>query len=212
MDILWHRYHEKIKGVIEGFDQIVFKGTLRPLIYAAGMQSFIGRHGVLNKDYKDWIGSKSTAIISDAENYSKSQCGKGTIYLPTHKIRKETVAHSQQKELGITQGLIGTRSCLESCNTYKAVYDKQAGFPQLRFESSRCKYLYFYYDHEELGFMSIRLMTWAPYEIQIALNGRQWLKRLLDKDGVGYVLEGNKFLHIDDYSIAQKLLASQLDT
>jgi len=212
MDTLWHRYHEKIKGVIEGFDQIVFKGTLRPLIYAAGMQSFISRHGVLNKDYKDWIGSKSTAIISDAENYSKSQCGKGTIYLPTHKIRKETVAHSQQKELGITQGLIGTRSCLESCNTYKAVYDKQAGFPQLRFESSRCKYLYFYYDHEELGFMSIRLMTWAPYEIQIALNGRQWLKRLLDKDGVGYVLEGNKFLHIDDYSIAQKLLASQLDT
>jgi len=40
MDTLWHRYHEKIKGVIEGFDRIVFKGTLRPLIYAAGMQSF----------------------------------------------------------------------------------------------------------------------------------------------------------------------------
>ena len=89
MDILWHRYHEKIKGVIEGFDRIVFKGTLRPLIYAAGMQSFIGRHGVLNKDYKDWIGSKSTAIISDAENYSKSQCGKGTIYLPTHPQNPE---------------------------------------------------------------------------------------------------------------------------
>ena len=59
--------------------------------------------------------------------------------------------------------------------------------------------------------MSIRLQTWAPYEVQIALNGREWLRRLLDKDGVKYVMEGNKFLDIEDYDHAQHLLDSQLD-
>lgn len=101
---------------------------------------------------------------------------------------------------------------MESCNTFKAVYDKVAGFPQIKPQGSWCKHLYFYYDHPELGFMSIRLMTWAPYEIQIALNGRQWLKRLLDADGIPYILEGNKFLHVDNYPAAQTLLNSQLDT
>jgi len=60
--------------------------------------------------------------------------------------------------------------------------------------------------------MSIRLQTWAPYEIQIALNGRQWLKRSLEKAGCSYIAQGNKFFDIDDYALAQQLLDSQLDT
>jgi hypothetical protein len=101
---------------------------------------------------------------------------------------------------------------VEACNTFKAVFDGQTGYPQIRTETSRCKHLYFYYDHEDYGFMSIRLQTWAPYEIQIALNGREWLKRLLDKSNSQYILDGNKFLDLEDYALAQQLLSSQLDT
>ncbi len=41
MDSLLHRFGDKIKGCIEGFDRIVFKETLRPIAFALGMQSFI---------------------------------------------------------------------------------------------------------------------------------------------------------------------------
>ena len=58
--------------------------------------------------------------------------------------------------------------------------------------------------------MSVRLQTWAPYEIQVALNGREWLRRSLDSDDCKYILCGNKFLHIDDYEQAQKHLDAQL--
>jgi hypothetical protein len=60
--------------------------------------------------------------------------------------------------------------------------------------------------------MSIRIQTWAPFEIQIALNGREWLRRILDKEGIEYVLHSNKFLHIADYVTAQKLMDTQLAT
>jgi len=60
--------------------------------------------------------------------------------------------------------------------------------------------------------MSIRLQTWAPYEIQIALNGREWLKRSLEKSGSKFVLNGNKFLDVEDFGLAQELLKSQLDS
>jgi hypothetical protein len=212
MDTLLHRFNGKIKGVIEGFDRIVFKGVLQPICYTAGMQMFLMKNGVLNKDYKIWVQERSAAIVRDAEEYVRSQCQTEIQYLPSCHIRKEETAHEQQKKLDIKSGLIGAWSCVESCSTFKAAYDKTAGFPQIKPDKSRCKHIYFYYDHEDYGFMSIRLQTWAPYGVQIALNGREWLKRLLDKDGVKYVMEGNKFLDIEDYDHAQHLMNSQLDT
>jgi len=212
MDTLLHRFQESIKGVIEGFDRIVFKGMLKPICYSEGMQLFLSRHGVLNKNYKEWIMTQSGAIIKSAEDYSMNCCNSKIQYISSCHTRKEAMAHSQQKNAGIENGLIGVYSCVESCKTYKAVYDKKAGYPQIRCENSRCKHLYFYYDHEEYGFMSIRLQTWAPFEIQIALNGREWLRRQLDKAGIKYTLQGNKFLHIDNYAIAQELLDEQVNT
>ena len=211
MDTFFHRFEDVVKGVLEGFDRIVFKGMLRPLAFSAGMQTFLSKHGVLNKDYKDWAINQSAAIINAAEQYTGSQCSSGIQYIRSCHIRKEALAHEQQERTGIKSGLIGTWSCLESCRTYKAVFDKASGFPQLSKTESRCKHLYFYFDHADFGFMSIRLQTWAPFEIQIALNGREWLRRLLDKAGVRYILQGNKFLHVDDYETAQQLMDTQLN-
>ena len=122
MDTLLHKFGGKIKGVIEGFDRIVFKGILKPICYAAGMQIFLHGQGILNKDYKGWVQEKTTAIVRDAEEYSVSQTGLETQYLSSSRTRKEEVAHAQQIALGIQSGLVGTWSCLESCNTFKAAY------------------------------------------------------------------------------------------
>ena len=129
MDTLLHKHRDKIKGVLEGFDRIIFKGRLGSLCRAALMAAYLHNHGVLNKDYRDWVMNASAVIIRDAEAYSMRQCGIGTLYLPSCHIRKEAKAHEQQIKPGVANGLIGTYSCLESCNTYKAVYDKAAGFP-----------------------------------------------------------------------------------
>lgn len=212
MDNLLNRFKTFINGSIKGFDRIVFKGLIRPIVFAAGMQNLLGSQGVLNKNYKDWVMNQSAIIVETANQYSQTTCGNDIIYIPSCHERKEELAHKQQQKLGIKSGLIGIWSCVESCNTFRSIYDATAGYPQLRHERSRCKYLYFYYDHIDYGFMSIRLQTWAPYNIQIALNGREWLRRLLNREKCEYIVHGNKFLHIDDYSLAQRLLDSQLDT
>jgi len=211
MDTLLHKFSSIIKGSIEGFDRLVFKGTLKPIAYALGMQAFLKTHGVLNKDYKDWVIKQSSAIIESAEAYSQKHCGKGIIYIPSINTRKEELAHNLQKESCKENGLIGVWSCVESCTTYRSTFDAVAGYPSLRHEKSRCKHLYFYCDHVDYGFMSIRLQTWAPYGIQIAINGREWLRRSLDKENCKYIVDGNKFLHIDDYEPAQNLLNRQMD-
>ena len=211
MDSFVQRFAGKIKGVISGFDRIIFKGCLRPLMFADGAMSFFRSRGVLNKDYKAWVMAQSEALVEAANNYARSTCGHGVTPISSCHERKEKIAHDRQRELGVKYGLIGVWSCVEACSTYRARYDAQAGFPQLRSEYSRCKHLYFYYDHADYGFLSVRLQTWFPYGIQIALNGREWLRRSLDKHNIPFVLHGNKFLHIADYLRAQKLLAAQSD-
>ena len=44
-----------VKGVLTGFDRIVFKGTILPLAHEDGATSFLRRRGVLNRDYKKWM-------------------------------------------------------------------------------------------------------------------------------------------------------------
>lgn len=211
MDSFVQRFSGKIKGVISGFDRIVFKGCLRPLMFADGAMAFLRSRGVLNKDYKAWVTTQSETLVAKANEYARSTCGQGIMFLPSLHDRKEQIAHNRQSKTGVTQGLIGVWSCVEGCSTYRAHYDAVAGYPQLRRISSCCKHLYFYYDHADFGFMSVRLQTWFPYGIQIALNGREWLRRSLDKHKIPFVLHGNKFLHIADYSRAQKLLFAQVD-
>jgi hypothetical protein len=58
--------------------------------------------------------------------------------------------------------------------------------------------------------MSVRLQTWFPYHIQIAMNGREWLRRRLEAADMDFLCEGNKFLHIDDHSRAQRFLDQQV--
>jgi len=211
MDMFVQRCAGKIKGVLTGFDRIVFKGCLRPLMFADGAMAFFRSRGVLNKNYKAWVRAQSELLIERADTYARATCGQGITPIPSCHERKEKIAHERQRGLGVTQGLIGVWSCSEACSTYRAHYDAQAGFPQLRHEYSRCKHLYFYYDHRDYGFMSVRLQTWFPYNIQIALNGREWLRRALAKSKIDFVLHGNKFLHIADYARAQILLDTQLN-
>jgi hypothetical protein len=205
------RFGGLVKGYITGFDRIVFKGMILPLMFAGGAMSFCHRNRILNKEYKPWMMHQSKALVEAVDQYAKDSCGRGIEPIPSWRIRKEELARNRQKAEGIDAGLIGVWSCLESCLSYRAHFCPDTGFPQLRSYNTRCKHLYFYLDHSEFGFMNIRLQTWFPYSIQICLNGREWLRRHLERQGIDFLSKGNKFLYIADYEAAQQLLDCQLD-
>ena len=58
METFLQQFGSKIKGVLTGFDRIVFKGCLRHLAYAEGAARFLAGRGVLKK----------TALRRNAEN------------------------------------------------------------------------------------------------------------------------------------------------
>jgi hypothetical protein len=205
------RFGKAVKGVLTGFDRIVFKGTLLPLAHEDGAMSFLRWSGVLNRDYKKWMQAQTNALVTTVERYAREHSGRPIIHLDTWRYDKEQLARKRQEQTGVDTGLIGAWSCLESCWSYRARYCAEKGYPQLRRYTTQCKHLYLYLDHEQYGWMNVRLQTWFPYHIQIALNGREWLRRRLEARGVDFLRQGNKLLHIDDYALAQRYLRQQLD-
>ncbi|MBF0235773.1 MAG: hypothetical protein HQK65_22460 [Desulfamplus sp.] len=204
------KFKSAINGVIHGFDRIVFQGFLMPIMYPEGAMSFLDQKNILYKDAKNWFQHHTDNILSSLESQVIDQCGHSIEYLASSNIRKEAVAHQRQEERGIRSGLIGAWSCVEAGNSFRIAPSE--GRPVLRWVQTRCKHIYLYLDHEDYGFMNIRIQSWFPYKIQIALNGREWLSRQLQKSNVDFVRHRNKFLHIDDYDKAQSLLHAQLDT
>jgi len=211
MNRLIARLGKAVKGVLTGFDRIVFKGTILPLAHAEGAMSFLHWRRVLNRDYKKWMQAQTDALVRAVDGYAQEQSGRPIMHLNTWRVDKEELARKRQKQTGIQAGLIGVWSCMESCWSYRANYCAEKGYPQLRRYTTQCKHLYLYLDHEQYGWMSVRLQTWFPYHIQIALNGREWLRRRLEARQVDFVRQGNKFFHIEDYGLAQRYLDQQLD-
>jgi hypothetical protein len=73
-----------------------------------------------------------------------------------------------------------------------------------------CQVVYHYQIHEQVGWRYARLQTWFPFNIQIGWNGREWLARQMDREGIRYRQQGNCFVWMEDYEAAQKLLDRQL--
>ena len=203
-------FNNALLGVLCGFDRVMFQGHILPLMYPAGAMSFFDRQRILYKDAKDWFLKQTIMLTEAVHQWAMKECGEGIIYLPSSNSRKEAIAREQQEKKGIETGLIGVWSCVESCRSYKIIRSEKK--PVLQNDNTRCKHLYLYFEHPIFGFMHIRIQTWFPYKIQIAMNGREWLSRQLKAEGIGFERHRNKFLYIDDFDQAQKLLNQQLDT
>jgi len=212
MNLFVTKFRDVIKGVLNGFDRMVFKGSVLPLSFADGAMRFFASHGIRNKDFKTWAMAQTEEVLAGAQGFAESQGVERIEPIVFSALRKEDIAHKRQQERGLNSGLIGVWSATESCWSYKACYSAERGHPALRRNWTKCKHLYFYFDHPQYGFMNIRLQTWFPYHIQICLNGREWLRRSLEQAGRDFLVRGNKFLHIDDYAFAQQQLDLQLDT
>jgi hypothetical protein len=75
-----------------------------------------------------------------------------------------------------------------------------------------CHVLYHYMIHPQLGWMYARLQSWFPFQIQVGLNGREWLAQQMRLAGIGFEQAGNCFVWVEDYARAQALLDEQLKT
>lgn len=103
------------------------------------------------------------------------------------------------------EGLICAFSAVEPCKTITVKPNRESKKLEVTSRGTKCKHYYLYYNDTEFGWMLFKIHTWFPYNVQIYLNGREYLSRLLKGEGIAYSMYHNSFSYIEDFNKAQEL-------
>ena len=194
-----------IVGVLHGFDRMVFRGTLRSVSHKDGLGRYLNSQDILLKDFDAWAQRCTRRITGQVEGAVKA-AGRPVVYLASSAINKEERALTIAREDRIASGLVCALSCVETCMSPEIHRNAQRRMLEVKFALRKCKFYYLYLIDPVFGWMSIRLQSWIPFDVQVCLNGRSYLQRRLDKAGIGYLQDDNCFPRIDDLTKAQAFM------
>ena len=195
---------EKINGVLETFDRMIINGYLLNLCNYRHFLFYLIQNNVKLVDFDKFASKETTDLCNHIDNYIKEN-NVETIYLNSGKIDKNEIVMTELEKNPDKTGLIIALSAVEICNTMTVKPNKEAKKLEVTSRSTKCKHYYFYYNDEEFGLMYLKIQTWFPYNVQIYVNGREYLSKLLDKNNIKYEMYNNSFSYIEDFTKAQKL-------
>lgn len=182
---------------------MIIKGHIRQFFSPSGKKYFLSEMNVLLKDFSAYANSVTDGLVSHVKQMT-SDAKRPLIYLSSAKTSKEETALSVLKEHPVDEGLIGTISVVEYCQTLQPK-KKENGLLELSTVNRKCKYYYFYYLDKKFGFMHVKLQTWFPFMIQVYINGREMMKHIFDENNISYRMYDNSFFEISDIQKAQEL-------
>jgi hypothetical protein len=211
MNSFIQKHAGNVIGTLSGFDRLMLRGTLRSLYNVSVMDQYLRCNNVLMKDFGKHVGHVSERI-KVASRAEAERLGRPQIYLPSTQTSKEDTAREIMKKNKIKEGLICILSCVEPCRSFEVHSNRETKMLDLVPRIRKCLHYYHYWMDPEMGFMHGRIQTWFPFLIQVCLNGREWLSRALDREGIAYRRRDNCFPWIEDVDRAQTLMDGQLQT
>ena len=174
------QYADKIKGTFSFFDRMIINGYLLPFLAEQMRAGALSQLGILYKDFKAYFSAVTDTLKSNIEN-SASELGRPVKYLASSSISKEDTAREILFSSPVEEGLICVLKTMEACKTAK-VYGSDSGKLVVKTVSTKCLHYYLYYLDKEFGFMFIKIQTWFPFNIQVYINGREFMKHVFDSN------------------------------
>lgn len=210
------KHQSQIRGCLSGFDRLVFRGSLRSLnwgtydkerqvVVASGMENYCWQNKILFKDYGRHVQNVSQRVREQSLK-PLVEADVPVEFVRDSGVDKDQLAREIAARRKVERGMVCAISALEPAPTFD--YRKSRIVRRLR----PCHVLYQYQVHPVLGWMHARLQTWFPFHIQIAINGREWLSRRMQQEGMKYTQVGNCFPWIEDFQQAQQWMNEQLKT
>jgi len=195
---------KKINGILETFDRMIINGYLLNLCNYRHFLFYLIENDVKLVDFDKFAQKETEMLCNHIDNYIKEN-NTETIYLNSGKIDKNEIVMAELEKNPNKSGLITALSAIEICNTMTVKPNKETQKLEIISKSAKCKHYYFYYNDKEFGLMYLKIQTWFPYNVQIYINGREYLSKLLDKNNIKYEMYNNSFSYIEDFTKAQEL-------
>lgn len=198
------KYQEKIKGQLSGFDRIIINGFSRQLNNNRQFLFYLIQNNCDLKDFKTFAEEHTKSLCTHIDNIVQEE-NRPMYYVQSPKVNKDEIARNLLKENPIDKGLVCAISTMELCDTMTVKGNKETKLLEVTRKSTKCKYYYLYMIDEEFGWMYLKIQTWFPFNVQIYLNGREYICTQLDKEGINYERYNNSLVDIDNIERAQEI-------
>jgi hypothetical protein len=199
-----------VLGELTMFDRMIFKGHLTRLFPDGAFGRFLRSQEVLLKDFGRYVKRATDALKAHAQGTCE-QAGRPYRYLPEATTRarsgisKEDIARRIADADAISEGLVCVLATVEPCVSFDVVGNAATHRLQIVRRARKCLHLYWYFIDPEFGFCHVRVQSWFPFEIQVYVNGREWLARQLAVRGISVTRHDNALLRIEDLEVAGQL-------
>jgi len=204
MSTVW-RFLTKFASIIvctlHCFDRVIFKGHLA-MAAPSELERFVDyvlkvrRCHFIKVVARQW----SDQLVEHAQRFA-AKAGRTYLYR-TGSFKKDQWAERLIREQRVERGLVGILCTQETCNSFALVPGERR--PRFISRPRQQRVLYYYFLDPQLGLIHVRLQTWAPFTLQVYVNGHDWLAQQLVRLGMGFVLKHNAFTQLDEPAKVQR--------
>jgi hypothetical protein len=196
-------------GKLCTFDRMIFHGHLTGFFPRDAFGRFLSSQGVLLKDFGRYVERTTRKLKTHIESVA-AEHGRPMEYLQSaftvaNGMSKEDLARRIAERDKIKEGLICVFSTLEPAWSFDVRGNRKTHKLEVVRRERRYLHFYFYLIDPRFGFMHVRIGSWFPFQVQVYINGREWLAKSLDKAGIGYRRHDNTFTQIDNVAKARAL-------
>jgi hypothetical protein len=204
MNTVWRfltKFASLIVCTLHCFDRVLFKGHLA-MASPRELERFVDYVLKVRRSHfmKVLAPGYSDRLVEHAQRFAK-KAGRTYLYR-TGSFRKDRWAEQLIREQRIESGLVGILCTQETCNSFQLVPGEKR--PSFVSRPRQQRVLYYYFLDPQLGLIHVRLQTWAPFTLQVYVNGHDWLAQQMVRLGLGFVQKHNAFTQLDEPAKAQR--------
>src|SRR5215468_2034976 len=175
---------------VECIDRLYLNGYLSSLATGGGLIRFLTEHlgkpipspALLGQITQRWVGA--------VKAWASGQ-GIPLVHFE-HGDRKDEVANRWRQQRGVRDQVVFLGVAQEKAQTFSGRKEGST-FHYDRDKTVYVNHYYFYIDDEDFGPIFLKVCSYAPWSLKLCLNGHEWAKRQLEKQGIAFETLDNGF-------------------
>lgn len=196
------RIKERVTLTVDSIDRVYLNGYVPTLYSSGGIVSFLRRRGAtiaspalfrqITEAFKDEL-----RAWCDARDIPWIELKAGE--------RKDNVVEPYRRRCRGTSGVVLVGVAQERAKAWRGVKRKGAGGVSFEFQwTTVCvNHYYVYFIDDDWGPGFLKICGYAPYTLKLCLNGHEWAKRQLTKQGIPFEALDNGFRSCADPAALQ---------
>jgi hypothetical protein len=179
---------------LDSIDRLYLNGYVARLQHGAGLVEFLSAQRGHPIASPALLGQITGKFVAEVKSFAQRQAIP--LFHFERKESKDERAKKLRSERAVRDAVVFIGIAQEKAKAFSArrLPGKRALFEFTRTKSVIPNYYYFYLDDAEWGECFIKVCSYAPWGLKVYLNGHEWLKRQLAKQGIGFEALDNGFL------------------